>query len=87
MIALIIILLVVALFIFLYKKGIFNSDSDNVDVSQKYNSDAGNFVVSGKKQKFVITKDEKIAFLVEDGQIVACKDKRISNDFVYYGDK
>ena len=82
-----VIALIVAIVCFvLYKKGVYNSASDNnIDVSQKYDSEVGKFVISGKKNKFVITKDENIAFLVEDGQIVACKDKRVGNDFKYYG--
>lgn len=71
----------------LYKMGFFNLSSDNINVSQRYNSKEGRFVISGKKKRFVITKNENIEFLVEDGQIVACKDKRVSDDFVYYGDK
>ena len=80
------VVLIVAIVCFvLYKKGVSNFASDNIDVSQKYDSEAGQFVISGKKNRFVITKDENIAFLVEDGQIVACKDKRVGNDFKYYG--
>lgn len=82
----IVLIAVVACFI-LYKKGIFDSKSENINVSQKYDSKYGNFVISGKKNKFVITKNEYLSFLVEDGQIVACKDKRIGNDFKYYGGK
>ena len=87
MIILFVVLIVAIVCLLLYKKGIFNSASDNINVSQKYDSEAGQFVISGKKNKFVITKDENIAFLVENGQIVACKDKRVSNDFKYYGGK
>lgn len=87
MIILFIVLLVAIVCYILYKKGVFNVSPDNVDVSQRYDSELGRFVIFGKKKKFVITKDENIAFLVEDGQIVACKDKRVSNDFKYYGGK
>lgn len=81
----ILIIAIVILILNLYKKDVFNTLPDNVDVSQRYDSKFGQFVITGKKKKFVITKDENISFLVEDGQIVACKDKRVSNDFIYYG--
>ena len=71
----------------LYKKGVIKPAPGNMNVSQRYDSEAGHFVVSGKKDKFVITKDRNIAFLVENGQIVACKDKRVDKDFKYYGGK
>ncbi len=59
--------------------------SDYSSISQKYESVEGNFVIKGNKNKFVITKNNNISFLVENGQIVACKDKRISKDYKYYG--
>mgnify|MGYP006955735337 CR=1 FL=1 len=83
---LIILIAMLACFL-LYKKGIFNSLTKNASVSQRYDSEVGNFVVLGKKNKFVITKDEYLSFLVEDGQIVACKDMRVGNEFKYYGGK
>ena len=82
-----IVLIIAVACIVLYKRGVFNSKSENINVSQKYDSEYGNFVILGKKNKFVITKNEHISFLVEDGQIVACKDKRVGNDFKYYGGK
>ena len=44
-------------------------------------------MVGGKKNKFKICKNNNIEFLVENGQIVACKDKRVSNEFKFYGGK
>ncbi len=85
MIILFIVLIAAVACFVLYKKGVFNSTSENIDVSQKFDSEYGNFVISGKKNKFVITKNDHLSFLVEDGQIVACKDKRIGNEFKYYG--
>lgn len=79
-------LIVAIVFYLVWKFTGLNSPSENIDVSQKYDSEAGHFVISGKKNKFIVTKDEKIEFLVEDGQIVACRDKRVSDDFKYYGE-
>ena len=40
-----------------------------------------------KKDNFKITKDNQFEFLVKDGQIVATKDLKGSDEFVYYGGK
>nr|WP_288713254.1 hypothetical protein [uncultured Intestinibacter sp.] len=58
-----------------------------IDVSQKYKCYEGDFVVVGKKDNFKITKDNQFEFLVKDGQIVATKDLKVSDEFVYYGGK
>ncbi len=82
-----IVLAIVIVYFVLCKTGYLNSKSDNGRVSQIYESKEGRFVISGQKNNFVITKNENIAFLVKDGQIVACKDKRVGDDFKYYGGK
>lgn len=50
-----------------------------------YSCDEGNFKIDGTKDMFIIDKNSKYEFLVKNGQIVACKDKNVSLDFVYYG--
>lgn len=50
-----------------------------------YESDEGRFEIKGTKREFIIKKDGKFEFLIRDGQIVAVKDKRRSQDFVNYG--
>lgn len=87
MIILFILVIVCVICFIWYKKKTFNSSPDNINVSQTYDSEYGNFTVFGRKNKFVVTKNENISFLVEDGQIVACKDNRISKDYKYYGGK
>lgn len=54
-------------------------------ISQKYSCEEGDFVIKGKKDRFIISKNKDIEFLVKKGQIVASRDLRVSKDFVYYG--
>ncbi len=64
-----------------------NTNEKQIDVSQKYKCYEGDFVIVGKKDNFKITKDNQFEFLVKDGQIVATKDLKASDEFVYYGGK
>lgn len=52
-----------------------------------YKSKEGEFDILGVKNEFVVMKNKKIEFLVKDGQIIACRDLRVGNEFIYYGDK
>ena len=69
----------------IYKWLQFNPITKNSDINRTCNSKEGKFVIKGKKNKFIICKDDNISFLIEDGQIVACKDKRVSDEFKFYG--
>lgn len=76
--------LIIAVIIFatiIYKKIKSNKDKFNYS----YKSNEGDFKVDGRKERFVIQKNENFEFLVENAQIVACKDKRKSSEFIYYG--
>ena len=64
-----------------------NTNEKQIDVSQKYKCYEGDFVIVCKKDNFKITKDNQFEFLVKDGQIVATKDLKASDEFVYYGGK
>lgn len=50
-----------------------------------YKCQQGNFKIEGIKNDFTIKKNGRFEFLIKDGQIVACKDKRKNSNFVYYG--
>ncbi len=69
---------------FIYRR---RRPSANKYIRQIYEAKEGRFVVGGKKNKFKICKNNNIEFLVENGQIIACKDKRVSNEFKFYGGK
>lgn len=71
----IIAILIFAIILFFYKK-------NRVKIS--INNANGKYKVSGNKNKFVIKKDKRFEFLVEDGVIVACKDKLRDDKFKYY---
>lgn len=54
------------------------------DIHVKYSNSDSTFVVDGTTDKFVIKKDDRFEFLIENGIIVACKDKKRHKDFIYY---
>jgi uncharacterized protein (UPF0333 family) len=53
-----------------------------VDVN--YTNKNAIFLARGKLDDFVIQKNDRFAFLVRDGVIVACKDNQKHQDFVFY---
>ncbi|MDD7794367.1 hypothetical protein [Clostridium sp. 'White wine YQ'] len=61
-----------------------NSDNKIPTLKGEYNCKEGNFKYIGDKDNFVVSKDNRFEFLVKDGVIVACKDKKRHSDFVYY---
>jgi hypothetical protein len=65
------------------KKSKISSFDDGINC--EYKCEHGNFKIKGKKCDFVIKKNGQFEFLVRDGQIIACKDKRKTSEFVYYG--
>ncbi|MEK3759624.1 hypothetical protein MKZ07_14345 [Paenibacillus sp. FSL P4-0338] len=73
-------LLIVVAIMFIRKK-------TSVKIDQVYMSEAGKFRVEGNVQSFIIQKDDRFEFLVEDGIITACKDRTRHKEFVYYGGK
>ena len=85
-IAIIVILAIICLGVYFIKNKKPRKEKP-IDVSQEYKCNEGDFIVVGKKDNFKITKDNQFEFLVKDGQIVATKDLKVSNEFVYYGGK
>lgn len=88
----IILLLFILLFIFFKKQKIKTSAAESefkkrINVSQQYHCDEGTFQISGYKDNFIINKNSDIEFLIKDGQIIATRDLRVSNAYVYYGGK
>lgn len=81
------IILIIACSYFIIVRRPVNDRAEVTTIHQTYNSSDGDFVISGEKDEFTITKNNSISFLVKDGQIVACMDKRASNEFKYYEDK
>ena len=69
-------------FVYLKKKTIIEL---NKKVDATYNLDEGRFEIKGTTDKFIISKNDNIQFLVEDGRIIACKDLRVNNEFKFYG--
>lgn len=61
------------------------SKRNNSNFFTKYVFGNNEFFISGKKSSFSIRKNNNIEFLVENGEILACKDKNKSDKFVYYG--
>lgn len=53
-------------------------------VNIKYSKDSDTFVLKGKKDNFIITKNGKHSFLVKDGMIIAYKPNKIFSKFKYY---
>ena len=45
----------------------------------------GEFSIKGRKEKFKIKKGNRFEFLVVDGRIVSCVDKRIGKKPIAYG--
>ncbi len=54
------------------------------NITQVFTIGDDKFEVVGKQDNFIITKNNLIAFIVKDGQIIASRDLRISDKFVYY---
>ena len=54
------------------------------NVTQVFEIGNDKFEIIGKQDNFTITKNGIIEFLVENGQIIAVKDIRISDEFIYY---
>lgn len=80
---LIIIFAVVIKYLFSKKKSKISLVELGIDC--EYKCEHGNFIIKGKKSNFTIKKNGRFEFLVKDGQIIACKDKRKTPEFVYYG--
>lgn len=62
--------------------------SENKDSIRKLNwsqkTAIGDFKAIGKMNKFIISKDDRFEFIVENGVITACKDKKFSDKFIEY---
>ena len=81
---LLVILLLLSFFVLFYLN---NKKKENERIDLTYKSKEGEFDILGVKSEFVVMKNKKIEFLVKDGQIIACRDLRVGNEFIYYGDK
>lgn len=81
----IVLVLIIGAIFFIKRKNVSVYKLNNKIVNQTYESLEGKFEINGRRNKFVIRKNHDIEFLVKDGQIIACKDMRISNDFQFYG--
>ena len=64
--------------------GLFFLHEKKKKLNIRYESEKGIFEITGMKDKFIIKKDENFEFLIEEGRIVACRDKRKSLEFIYY---
>ena len=53
-------------------------------VNIKYIKDGDTFKLKGKKDNFIITKNDKHSFLVKNGMIVAYKPTKLFSRFKYY---
>ena len=53
-------------------------------VKWDYDDNGRKCIVKGNREKFRIKVDNRFEFLVEDGVIVACKDKKRFRRFIYY---
>ncbi|URN95073.1 MAG: hypothetical protein NAG76_02100 [Candidatus Pristimantibacillus lignocellulolyticus] len=61
-----------------------NSDEQRT-ISETYQSpDQDWFHINGKKDSFIISKNEDHEFLVENGRIVASRNRSKSQQFIYY---
>ena len=54
------------------------------NVNQTIRCSEGQFSIHGTKQCFTIKKDNRFAFIVENGQIVAVKDNSASSKQIEY---
>lgn len=63
-----------------------NKKKEDKTINRSYLCDDGHFLINGQIDEFIISKNDKFEFLVKNGRIVSCKDKRVSGDFVNYGD-
>lgn len=82
--------LMLLIIIFVYIVHLFNKRKKKMVLAEgrlycEYKCQQGNFEIEGIKSSFTIKKNSRFEFLIKDGQIVACKDKRKNDEFVYYG--
>lgn len=54
------------------------------DIDVTYSNSGSTYVADGTTDNFIIKKDDRFEFLIENGIIVACKDNRRHTDFIYY---
>lgn len=82
--------LILLIIIFFYIRHLINERKKKRALAEgrlycEYKCQQGNFKIEGIKSGFTIKKNSRFEFLIKDGQIVACKNKRKNGDFVYYG--
>ena len=54
-------------------------------IKKHYSCEDGEFDIIGKKEQFIIVKNGDFEFIVKNGKIISCKDKRNSDNIIYYG--
>jgi|GEM_PF-2180580 len=54
------------------------------NVTQIFDNGNDKFTIIGKQDNFNITKNGEIEFLVKNGKIIACRDLRVSKEFLVY---
>lgn len=78
-------MLVIIILIIIFISGVFIYKSRKKHkIDFVYNSNEGKFLVEGNREKFIIKKDNRFEFLVENGLITAVKDKRRHKEFIRY---
>ncbi len=53
-------------------------------LNKKYRVENNMFHIKGNKDEFIIKKNDKVEFLIKDGEIVAIKNAKVDENFVYY---
>lgn len=53
-------------------------------VKRTLNCAEGRFSVRGKKDRFIVKKGRRFAFIVENGQITSLKDRAASSEWIKY---
>ncbi|RMD02320.1 hypothetical protein D9O40_06700 [Clostridium autoethanogenum] len=85
MLKVILLIIVCMVIIFLFRKKKSKRSLVECNINCEYKCKEGYFKIKGKKNNFTIEKNGEFKFLIKDGQIIACKDKRKNSEFVYYG--
>ena len=70
--------------IFLLFRTIKHRQALNKRINERYKLFNSDFTAKGKIGNFIINKDKRFDFLVEDGVIVACRDRKRFKEFIYY---
>ena len=75
----IIMVIICALIIYVFIK------NSKKKIKKYYSCEEGEFDIVKEKEKFIISKNGNFEFIVKNGKIISCKDKRNSENIIYYG--